>query len=267
LPSASLNWRLSDAQTVRLSASQTLARPEYREMAPVQYREVLGGDNVVGNPSLRRTLIKNLDLRWEWYPGPSEALSVALFAKDFQDPIERVYLATSGTRVITFENAEGARNYGIELELRKDLGSLTEALTPFSLFSNLTLMESEIIIGSATSSRIRDKRPMVGQSPYVVNTGLTYAAVNGGFSTTLLYNVAGKRIASAGESPLPDVTELPRQMLDLSLRFSLWRGLSGEADLKNLLDAPYEFRQGDVVREFYRTGRSMSLGLNWRPTT
>jgi outer membrane receptor protein involved in Fe transport len=265
LPSVSLNLRLTDAQTIRLSGSQTLARPEYREMANVQYREVLGGDNVLGNPNLRRTLIKNLDLRWEWYPGPAEALSVALFAKDFKDPVERVYLATSGTRVITFENAEGAVNYGMELELRKDLGSLSEVLAPLSLFSNLTLMESEIVIGSAASSRIRDERPMVGQSRYVVNSGLTWAALNGAFSSTLLYNVAGRRISSAGESPLPDVVELPRQMLDLSLRFSLWRGLSGEADLKNLLDAPYEFRQGDVLREFYRTGRSLSVGLNWRP--
>jgi TonB-dependent receptor len=267
LPSASLNWRMTDAQTWRLSLSQTLARPEYREMANVQYREVLGGDNVLGNPNLRRTLIRNADLRWEWYPGASEAVSLALFAKDFQDPVERVYLATSGTRVITFENAEGALNYGTELELRKDLGSVAEALTPLSLFSNLTLMESEIVIGSAASSRTRDQRPMVGQSRYVVNTGLTYATRNGAFSSTLLYNVAGKRISSAGESPLPDVVELPRQILDLSLRFRLWGGVSGEADLKNLLDTPHEHRQGDVVREFYRTGRSFSFGVTWRPAT
>jgi hypothetical protein len=181
--------------------------------------------------------------------------------------VERIYLATSGTRVITFENAEGAVNYGMELELRKDLGSFSEALAPFSLFSNLTLMESEIVIGGAASSRIRDERPMVGQSRYVVNTGLTYAALNGAFGTTLLYNVAGERISSAGESPLPDVVELPRNILDLSVRFRLWGGLSGEADFKNLLDAPYELRQGDVLRELYRTGRSLSVGLNWRPTT
>jgi outer membrane receptor protein involved in Fe transport len=265
--SASLNYRLRENQTVRLSLSQTLARPEYREMANVQYREVLGGDNVIGNPDLRRTLIRNVDLRWEWYPGQAEALSFALFAKDFIDPVERIYLATSGTRIVTFENAEGAHNYGIELELRKDLVSLSEALAPFSLFSNLTLMESEITIGNAASSRTRDQRPMVGQSRYVVNTGLTFTRANGDVSSTLLYNVAGQRIASAGEAPLPDVVEMPRHMLDLSLRLTLWSGISAEADLKNLLDAPYEFRQGGVLREFYRTGRSLSLGLNWRPTS
>jgi hypothetical protein len=267
LPSVSLNWRMSDAQTLRLSASQTLSRPEYRELANVQYREVLGGDNVLGNPDLRRALIRNVDLRYEWYPSPAEAVTFALFAKEFEDPIERIYLATSGTRIITFANAESARNYGVELELRKGLGSFAEALTPLTVFSNVTLMESEITIGGGESgsSRTGDRRPMVGQSRYVVNAGVSYTPEGGATSGTLLYNVAGRRIASAAEAPLPDVYELPRHTLDLSLRFPLAWGMSGKADLKNLLDSATEFRQGDVTRESYRSGRSISLGVSWQP--
>lgn len=265
LPALSLNWKLTDNQTLRLSASQTLSRPEYRELADVQYREVLGGDNVRGNPDLRRTLIRNVDVRYEWYPGPAEAISVAFFAKDFDDPIERLYLATSGTRIVTFANAEAARNYGVELELRKGMGSFSQALEPVSIFSNLTLMKSEIEIGGAASSRTNDQRPMVGQSPYVVNAGLTWAPLDGGTSATVLYNISGRRIASAAEAPLPDVYEQARNILDVSLRFPLVGGLSAKADLKNLLDAPVELLQGSVVREAYRTGRSLSLGVSWRP--
>ena len=99
LPSLGLNWTMSETQTLRISASQTLSRPEYRELAPVLYREVLGGDNVVGNPNLVRSLIRNLDVRWEWYPSTSETVSLALFAKEFENPIERVFLGTSGTRI------------------------------------------------------------------------------------------------------------------------------------------------------------------------
>ena len=265
LPALSVNWRLTDNQTLRFSASQTLSRPEYRELANVQYREVLGGDNVLGNPDLRRTLIRNFDVRYEWYPGPAEAITVALFAKDFLDPIERIYLATSGTRVVTFANAESARNYGIELELRKGLGSVAESLEPFSLFSNVTLMESEIRLGAEGASLSSVDRPMVGQSPYVVNAGLTWAPVDGRTSATVLYNVSGARISSAAEAPLPDVYEEARNVLDVSVRFPFLGGLSGKADLKNLLDAPVEFRQGPVVREAYRTGRSLSLGVSWQP--
>ncbi len=96
----------------------------------------------------------------------------------------------------------------------------------------------------------------------MVNTGLTYAS--GPTSATLLYNVAGKRISSAAELPLPDVYEQPRHLLDLSLRFPLPMGLSGKAEVKNILDAPYELIQGDVVRDFYRSGRSISLGATWQ---
>jgi len=264
LPALSATWQLSENQNLRLSASQTLSRPEYRELANVQFREVLGGDNVIGNPDLRRTLVRNFDLRWEWYPSATEAISIALFGKDFVDPIERIFLGSSGTRIITFANAEGATNYGVEIEVRRGLGAFADVLDPFSIFSNVMLMQSEIEIGANTqgASRTGDSRPMVGQSPYVVNAGLTYAAESA--SATILYNVSGKRIASAAELPLPDVYELPRHLLDLSLRFPLPLGLSGKAEVKNILDAPYELVQGDVVRDYYRSGRSVSVGASWR---
>lgn len=265
LPSLALNVRLSERQNLRFSVSQTLSRPEYRELANVQYREILGGDNVLGNPELRRSLIQNADVRWEFYPSPMEALSLALFAKRFDDPIERVYLATSGTRIVSFANAEGAENYGVELEARKRLGGFADVLDPLTAFANLTLMSSEIRIGSGSSSRLNDERPMVGQSPYVLNTGVTWARPDSRTSLTLLYNVAGRRIYSAAEAPLPDVYEEARHLLDVSLRFGLGDALSGKIDVQNLLDSPYETVQGSVVREYYRTGRSASLGLTWRP--
>jgi outer membrane receptor protein involved in Fe transport len=264
LPSLALNVALTDAQNLRLSVARTLARPEYRELANVQYREVLGGENVLGNPNLRRSLIDNADVRWEWYPNPGEVLSLAVFAKRFADPIERVYLATSGTSVVTFVNASAAENYGVELEVRKRLGFLAEPLETLTVFTNGTLMNSSITIPTGASSQTNPSRAMVGQAPYVVNAGVTWAPERyRGTSATLLYNVVGKRIVSAGELPLPDVYELPRDMLDVSLRTGLMRGVSMKLDAKNLLDAPYEQVQGSVLREYYRTGRSLGLGLSW----
>lgn len=265
LPSFTLNVRLTDQQNLRLAASQTLSRPEYRELAPVQYREVIGGEDVIGNADLRRTLVQNLDARWEWYPGPGGIVSVALFAKRFQDPIERVYLAGSGTRLVTFVNADGAENYGLELELRRQLGSVVEVLSPLSIFANATLMRSEIRIGDdVLASRTNANRPMVGQAPYVFNTGLTYATDGGRTSGTLLYNVVGPRIVVAAGAPLPDAYEQPRHALDLSLRLPLPGEMTAKLDVKNLLDAPHQVLQGPVTREFYRTGRSISLGASWQ---
>jgi outer membrane receptor for ferrienterochelin and colicin len=265
LPSLAFNYRLSETQAVRLSGSQTLSRPEYRELAPVTYREVIGGESVLGNPDLRRALIQNLDLRWEWYPSPAEALSVALFAKRFEDPIERVYLATSGTRIVSYLNAESAKNYGVELEARKNLGFVSAGLTPFSAHVNGTVMHSEITIGGSGTSRINDQRAMVGQAPYVVNGGLTWTAPSGEASATVLYNVVGRRIVSASEFPLPDNYEQPRHLLDVSARFPIIHSLKGKLDLKNLLDSPYEVVQGTVIRERFRTGRIVSVGFSWQP--
>ncbi len=264
LPAVSVNLALTDNMNLRVSGSQTLARPEYREVANILYREVIDTENVTGNPDVARTLIRNADLRWEWYPSPGEAVSVALFAKDFIDPIERVFLATSGTLVATFVNADGASNYGVELEMRKRLGTLSEALEPWTVFANATFMESKITIGEGASSRTNENRTMVGQAPYVVNAGLTYSAAIGASSATLLYNVVGKRIVTAAEVPLPDVYELPRNVLDLSLRMGLTPRVSAKLDVKNLLDEPFEHRQGTVTREFYRVGRTLSAGLSWR---
>ncbi len=264
LPSLAVNVKLSDNQTLRLSGSQTLARPEYREIAPVASRDVIGGEQFQGNANLERTLIQNADVRWEWYPNAGEILSLGIFGKHFQDPIERIYRGTSGTRVTTFENAETARNYGVELELRKGLGFFAGALDPLTFFSNVTLMRSEIDLRKVSAGSVSAERAMVGQAPYVVNTGLTYSSSDGRVSATTLYNRVGRRIFAAALLPLPDVYEESRDVLDFSLRFPVLRGLSGRFDARNLFDAPYEVTQGSVTRDYYRAGRVFQLGLSWR---
>ena len=262
LPALSINVQLSETQNLRLSASQTLARPEYRELAPITYREVIGGDNVRGQPDLERTRIRNLDARWEWYPNAGEVVSLGVFAKDFENPIERIYRGTSGTRLITFVNADGASNYGLEIELRKQLGTLTDVLEPLSIFTNATLMQSEIRLPEGASSN--PDRAMVGQAPYVVNAGVTWASATGATSATVLYNIVGKRIHSASEAPLPEIFEHARNVLDLSLRLGLPGAFAAKLDLKNVLDEPYELTQGAVTRESYHAGRVVSLGLSWK---
>ena len=264
LPSLSVNFLLNEKHQLRLAASQTLSRPEYRELAPVQYREVIGAENVLGNPNLVRALIQNFDARWEFYPTPGEVVSVGLFYKHFNDPIEQVYLGTSGTRIISYLNAESARNIGVELELRKNLGTLSPRLLPWSLFANATLMDSKVTIDGGGVA-INAERAMVGQAPYVVNGGLTYLSTSGRWSGTLLYNVVGRRIVSAAESPLPNVYEEERHALDFSLRFPVTGGLAGKFDARNLLDYETKLTQGTVTKEFYYTGRRFGIGLTWTP--
>lgn len=267
LPSLALNIKLNETQQLRLSATRTLARPEYRELSPIKSRDVLNGDDTQGNENLSRTRIANFDARWEWYPQTGEVLSVGLFAKKFQLPIERVYRAAgSGTRTVFYTNAEKADNFGVELEARKNLGFLAGALEPFSLFSNLTLMKSRIHLFEDTQASATNlSRAMVGQAPYVVNAGLTYATESGATSATLLFNRVGARIDAAGDRPLPDVVEQARNVLDFSLRVGLTESLGIRADARNILDSPFRVMQGSAVRELYRSGRVIQAGFQIRP--
>jgi outer membrane receptor for ferrienterochelin and colicin len=266
LPSLAVTFKASENQNLRFSASQTLARPEYRELAPLQFRDVLGGDNFLGNANLVRALIRNVDLRWEWFPTRSEVFSVSLFGKQFKNPIERVYLATSGTRIVSYQNAQEANNVGIELEARTGLGKLASSLENVSLFTNATFMQSDITLRQGGNvSATNANRAMVGQAPYMVNGGLTWNTTSGSTSATLLYNVVGPRIIDAGVVPLPDVKELPRQVVDFSLRFPIAGNFSGRFDARNLLDARFRIEQGPVTRESYRVGRTVSFGFNWQP--
>jgi len=266
LPSAALNIGLTEVQNLRLSVSRTLARPEYRELVPIKSRDVLNGDDLEGNSDLERTRIDNLDLRWEWYPASGEVLSLGLFAKRFDKPIERVYRAAgASSRFVGFVNAESAENYGVELEARKSLAFAGRFFEPFSLFSNLTLMRSEIDLGENQSAATNPKRRMVGQAPYVLNVGLAYASQSGGTSATVLFNRVGDRIEAAGDLPLPDVVQQARNVLDLSLRFPVAGALSGRFDAKNLLDEPFETIQGTVTREYWKSGRTFQFGMIWKP--
>jgi hypothetical protein len=266
LPSLALNLAVTDAQNVRLSVSQTLARPEYRELSPISYRDMLGEREVFGDSSLVRTLVQNYDARWEWYPSSGEVLSVAFFAKHFPHPIEQIDVATSGASQLSFTNAASADNYGIELESRKRLDFISPRLDGFTGWANVTLMRSKIHTGNSHLSALTNAdRPMVGQAPYVVNAGLSYDRVDG-LNASLLYNVVGPRMTTAAVVPIRvDSYELPRHGLDLSLRIPLTSGVTGKLDARNLLDSPFEERQGEVVRHRYTTGRLLSLGGTWRP--
>jgi len=264
LPSLAANIELGRDHQLRASVSQTLSRPEYREMSSVCYFEMLGGLTSCGNPALQRALIQNADLRWEWYPRASEIVSIGVFVKHFAQPIERALQPTTNVPLVNYINADGAFNYGVELEIRKNLDHLLGAWAlPWSVSLNATLMQSEIDLGDNAFAMTNENRAMMGQSPYVVNAGLGYTSATGRLSASLYYNIVGRRITEAGAGGLQDSYEQPRNIFDASLRYALSQGVAFKLDLKNLADAPYEVRQGSVTRHRYTVGRTVTAGLSW----
>ena len=262
LPSIALNYALGQDQNLRFAATQTVSRPEYRELSPIAYFEQVGFAVTQGNPALQRALIQNVDFRWEWFPRSGEIISAGVFYKHFDSPIEKVYIASAGTNILSYVNAEAADNYGLELEGRKNLGFIGSAMQSFTAFANLTLMKSSITVGNdSISAATNNVRPMVGQSPYLINAGLLFA--KGLWAASLLYNVQGQRILEAGTGGIPDAYEKPRNMLDATVQIPIMRTLTAKVEARNLLNAQYLFEQGGVVRQSYYSGRIFGISFKW----
>jgi hypothetical protein len=282
LPGVNLTWQATADMNVRAAVSQTVARPQFRELAPYLYTDYFGGQTVVGNPYLERSRILNTDLRWELFLGSGSVVSVSGFYKRFDRPIEPLALILGSGPALTYANADHADLYGTELELRGNLGRLAPALEEFSVNTNLTLVHSSVTAGDAsifsfekplepaTITASSGSRPLFGQSPFVVNAGLTWDHAATGSTATLLYNRFGRRLDAFGGQALPDVYEEGRTQLDFTLEQELPRGIALKLSGTRLLGDEVRFTQsfpnGDkVVTRQYDLGRAFSLGLSWEP--
>ncbi|MBD3234069.1 MAG: TonB-dependent receptor [candidate division Zixibacteria bacterium] len=272
LPSASLIYRLSDNMNLRGAFGRTLARPTFRELAPFPSWDFANGFFFIGNTALKRSLIDNFDIRWEWFSNPGEILATSLFYKKFENPIERAIKNDNGE--IQYQNVDEAIVYGAEFEIRKKLNILHSTLSDFSWGANLSLIHSEVDIPQDELLIIRaydpdadDTRPLQGQSPYILNIDLTYNNTDTKTLASVTYNVFGERLSEVSLGGTPDIYEQPRPILNFIFNQSIMGNISLKASAKNILDSPmkkiHEFKGGEYIYHEYQTGRSITLGLSY----
>lgn len=262
LPALSLRYELMSRMNLRFAASQTVSRPDFRELSEFEYTDFIGGFAVTGNPDLKRALIRNYDLRWEMVHGVSNLVAASVFYKQFINPIETALVPTAQISK-TFVNADGANNYGVEFEVRQNLGILGGALRTLSVTSNLSLIRSRVQIDKSTGIQTSSDRALAGQSPYLFNLGFGY--VNPVYNTqvSVFYNTFGKRISEVGFYGMPDTFEMPHKDLDVTASQPLGERLSLKLAAKNILDPDIRFEQGGKPTESYTIGRSFSIGLSY----
>ncbi len=245
LPSANLVFKTTDKSNLRFSATRTVARPQLRELAPFLFTEYFGARDIYGNPNLDRTTIVNLDARFEWFPTLAEVVAASIFYKGFTKPIEKIILPAGQRGIDSFDNADGATNLGLELELRKNMGFAHQALSNFGALANLTLVYSRVTLGDQQSGiQTNNERPLAGQSPFVINFGGDYANDKSGTRVRVLYNVFGRRIAQVGSYGLDDIYEQPRHLLDVTVAQRIGKLVDLKLAAENLLLAPVRFTQG-----------------------
>jgi len=221
LPSVNLIYSLTKKQNLRLSGSKTLNRPEFRELAPFIFFDNATRFSTAGTPTLKITEIYNADLRYEFFPGSGQLVSLSAFYKKFTNPIELQALANNSNQ---YKNADSGTNYGVEIDFRVLLSSLigtkdTKFLDDLTIFSNLAVIRSKVDISNLISTSI--DTPLQGQSPYVFNAGLQYLNKEVGWSFSANMNRVGNRITIHGnqtsDNQTPAFWEKARTLLDFQL--------------------------------------------------
>ena len=225
MPGINLTYQVQSKTNFRFAASQTVIRPEFRELSDFAFYDFDLGATVTGNRALERTRVSNLDFRYELYPRAGELITAGIFYKYFKSPIELFYNpASGGASTFNYINADKAYSYGVEAELRKQL-NFAEVLKNFTVQANVSWVFNRV-----TMSEAKLNRPMQGQSPYVMNASLQYDLPENGLSTTLLFNMIGDRIFYVGGNDFPPVTEKHRPLFDFQVAKKVLKS-SGEVKL------------------------------------
>lgn len=253
-PGANFVYALKPNTNLRLGFSQTVNRPEFRELAAFEFTDVVGNRAIRGNPALVRSLIQNVDARLESFTGGRGVLAASVFFKNFKDPIERV-ISAGAQPLQTFENAEKARNLGFELEASR-------ALTKNLYFSvNYTFVDSEITLPErARRVQTSTSRPLAGQSRNLFNAIGEFTMA--GFQARVLYNFFDDRISDVGANQAPDIVESGRGSVDLVLIQKLG-ALGLRLAVGNLTDEPYLFGQGTEEQRRFELGRTLLFSVGY----
>lgn len=280
LPSANLSYNITDKMLFRFAYGKTLNRPEFRELAPFGFYDFSFNLVKKGNETLQTAYIQNFDFRWEWYPKMGEMVTIGLFHKYFLRPIESSFVpggGSGGIKTFSFSNADSGISQGVEVEARKSLAGLTgiRFVDDLTVLFNTALIHSVVELGEAGLAQAVSERPMQGQSPFIVNAGLYYRNEQAKLQVNLLYNVIGRRLFIIGYDDYPDIYEMPRNHIDLTLTKGIGNKLELKAGIRDLLndhiilmqdanrDGKFDQTTDQVIQKF-RPGTVFSLGLSYK---
>ena len=265
-PALNVKYNLTDADIFRFSASRTVTRPSFIEMAPFLYQESYGSEQIRGNAELENGYNYNFDLRYERFGENGDMISLTGYFKYLDSPIERVQGLDGGATVHTFQNADHGLAAGAELELKKQL------IEGLRLGANVSYMYTDVKLpeGGAYTNK---ERSLQGASPILVNVDLTYnlhIKEKQQLTAALLYNLQGRRIHAVGVSGLGDVKQQTTHTLNLNIGYELDKHFSFKLQVKDMLNLDIVYKQDvpttgeEIEVERYKKGASFEVGVNYR---
>lgn len=277
LPSVIVTYPLTEKANIKAAYGRTVNRPEFREMAAFSYYDFVYNESLTGNPKIKNCNITNLDVRYDFYPSGKELITFGVFYKKFVNPIEKYALTGSGggTRNFSFGNADNAQAYGVEAEIKKSLEPLNlgKFINNLSISVNASYIYSRVSLGEQATNQVA-KRPLMGQSPYIINGGFFYDNEKSGIQASVLYNLIGPRIFAVGADGNPDIYEMPRHVIDASLTKTINKHWDVRVGVRDALNAAFIFMQDanldnkinaqDETIMRYQVGSAVSMGINYK---
>ena len=288
LPAATITWEVAPDMQLRVNASKTIARPQFRELIFQRYYDPETNSEYLGNPLLQDSELTNAEIRYEYYYASEQNISVAGFFKKIDKPIE-TYLSPTGDGgfYTSFANAPTANLYGVEFDAVKmidlvDVGGDFFTSRRLRLSLNYTFTKSELKVAAGdtvldflvagpqpATNYFTDGTALTGQSDHLVNLQIGMEDTDGLSQQTLLLSYASDRVTRRGVAGQPDVVESPGWKLDFVARQGVTLGgktIDLKFEARNLLGTDYEeFQDFDTRRVFfnrYDVGTSVSIGAS-----
>ena len=277
-PSANFIYSVDEDTNIRASYSMTTARPSFKENSAANIYDPITERFFVGNVNLKPTYIDNFDVRWEHYGEENRFMAISGFYKSFENPIEINYFDVTTPNTLIARNTEEAIVYGVELEMRNSLYSNDNYRVSFNInssliVSKLEMSENELIARQSVAGdrKIDTFRKLQGQSPYLVNAGITYDLFESDFEAGLFYNVQGRALQVIGVGQFPDVFTEPFHSLNLnaSKRFGENKKKTLTLKVDNLLNDAIEsrfdyFGNTDFIFSSLNPGVNVSLAFGYK---
>jgi len=289
LPSATLTWNFAEDSQLRLGASKTIGRPQFRELAPQQYLDPDNDRLFFGNPYLVDTEIVNLDARIEYYFDRGQYLTGGVFYKDLENPIESSINDLGSVTQQTYLNAPKAILYGAEFDVKKyfefpDSQWSFIADKRWLVQANYTYTESEVQVDAGdvvfplsaqgvarpASDYIIDGSRLQGQSEHLANLQFGWEDDVARSQATFLVTYVSERSSARGRPGEPDLIQEPGVILDFVYRKDFeyaGRDMGLAIELRNLLDEEYlEYQElgNRITVNGYDLGQSGSISLTTR---
>jgi hypothetical protein len=272
---------------VRVNASKTIARPQFRELIYQFYFDPDTNRRYQGNPNLQDSKLFNAEARYEWYFARDQRFITSVFYKKIDKPIETFI---SGSDFITsFANAPKADLYGAEVEVQKyfDMSNMSAseffASRRLVAIANYTYTKSKLKVGTGDTVSVfgsssglatdffRDGASLTGQSDHLVNLQLGLEDQEKLSQQTIIFSYASKRVTSRGlaNQDQPDVYEHPGVNLDFVARQGIHlagRQFDAKFEARNILGNKYKETQSNgtntVIYNSYRYGTTFNFSLS-----